>query len=224
MPGTGGSGPQGEFTRMFASGGQAAQSSAPPPPAAGGGEFTQFFNNPLAGGAPPSGGPPSFAMPPPGARPNPGAKAKPDDFEELFGGGVAYDTVMSPERVEVFLLTSDFGETHAGEARAGPVKPDRKSATALSKALLDFDGYHWGVAKLCSPDYGIKARFIRGKAVVQVRFCFDCDILEITFDGKTRTENFDFSHGERLQRGRCIGYLIGYPPQIGGPSRTGKSL
>jgi hypothetical protein len=48
--------------------------------------------------------------------------------------------------------------------------------------------------KLCSVDYGVRARFIRGRSIVQVLFCFECDILEVTVDGKARIENFDFNH------------------------------
>ena len=115
---------------------------------------------------------------------------------QLFGGDLASSTVSEPQRVEVSLLKGGFGEAGALEIRTGPISPERKTAQALSKALLDFNTYKWTVNKMCSPEYGMKARFIRGGAVVEVLFCFECDILEITFAGKSRTENFDFGHHE----------------------------
>ena len=116
--------------------------------------------------------------------------------EELFGGRTAYETVLSPERAEAWLLNSAFTreEVRLPETRQGPVTLPAKLAKEFSGTLLDFSTYHWSVTKLCAPDYGLKLRFSRGTNAVDVRFCFECDILEITSAGQIRTENFDFNH------------------------------
>jgi hypothetical protein len=128
-----------------------------------------------------------------------GALPPPRHFvEELFGGRAAYDVVARAERVDASLLNSFFTQEEAKkpEVRQGPVIVSRKLSQSLAKALLDFETYQWTARKLCSPNYGVKLRFTRGCDTVDVRLCFECDILEITFNGKTRAENFDFNHNE----------------------------
>jgi len=98
--------------------------------------------------------------------------------------------------VEAFVLSSRFGEEESKlpGIRQGPIRAVRDKARRLSDVLLDFDTYQWTVTKLCSPDYGVKVRFLRGTSLVEVLFCFECDILAVTANGATREENFDFNH------------------------------
>ena len=119
-----------------------------------------------------------------------------DYVEGLFGGPEGYRAVTAPETVDLYVLNSRFREDELSlpEVRLGPVRMNGSSRQQLADILVDFDTYQWGVMKLCSVDYGVKARFIRGRSIVQVLFCFECDILEVTVDGKARNENFDFNH------------------------------
>ncbi len=118
--------------------------------------------------------------------------------ERLFGGKDAYETVAAPNHAEVWLLTSN--ESGSGKRdRAGPVTLKSAAAKAFSDPLLDFNSYLWGMVKNCIPDYGARLRFTRGKDVVDVRLCFECDMLEVTFngvvqDGRAQGENFDKAH------------------------------
>ncbi|HXI51724.1 MAG TPA: hypothetical protein VNH84_09470 [Candidatus Saccharimonadales bacterium] len=116
--------------------------------------------------------------------------------EQLFGGREAYETVASPEQVEAFLLNSRIREEESKlpEIRQGPTRVDLDKARRLSDALLDFDTYQWSAVKLCSPDYGIKVRFVRGPSVVEALLCFECGIVAVTAKGAIRHENFDFNH------------------------------
>jgi hypothetical protein len=119
-----------------------------------------------------------------------------DIVQALFGGPEGYETIAAPAAVELSLLNSRFreGEAELPEIRAGPKSVSARSQKQLSRILLDFDTYQWGVTKLCVVDYGVKARFRRAKSEVEVLFCFECDILEIKLNGRSTAENFDFNH------------------------------
>ena len=119
--------------------------------------------------------------------------------EELFGGTAAYETVASPDKVEAWLLASQFPEENDDavarpDVRTAPKLVPKKLAADYAKALLDFNTYHWTVVKACLPDYGLKLAFTRSGKTVEARVCFECGIVEIVSDGKARTENFDFGH------------------------------
>ncbi len=118
--------------------------------------------------------------------------------KELFGGDEAYQTVKSPDYVEAWLLYPDPDENVDGKPtiRAGPKKLVFERAEAFSNVLLDFNTYEWKVQKMCSPDFGLGLRFVRGHDKVEFLFCYDCDILEVTHNGHTEQENFDFAHNQ----------------------------
>ena len=120
--------------------------------------------------------------------------------EELVGGKDAYETVVSPDRVEAWLLNGEGrGERPQKAIRTGLLELKPKIAKAFSAALLDFDSYWWTAQKLCSPDYGLRLRFIRGSDKVEFILCYDCDILQVTHNGKTKEENFDFAHNKLVK-------------------------
>lgn len=126
-----------------------------------------------------------------------GPLPRPREFvERLFGGPEGYRTIAEPHKVELCVLNSRFQETEMGlpAVRAGPVVLTQTKQQKLSRILLDFDTYQWGVVKLCSPDYGVKAHFTRAQSTIDVLFCFECDILEVSVAGNTHSENFDFNH------------------------------
>ena len=62
--------------------------------------------------------------------------------------------------------------------------------------------YQWGAKKLCSPTYGVKARFTCGQTTVEVLFCFECDILAVHASDRMREENFDFNRNALLKIAR----------------------
>lgn len=117
--------------------------------------------------------------------------------EELFGGVTAYAAVAFPEKVEAWLLTSFADENSRGNApRTKAIQLSSARAKSFSEPLLAFDSYQWTAVKMCAPDFGLKLRFTRGKEIVEFRLCYECDILEVTYQGKTKTENFDFAHNQ----------------------------
>jgi hypothetical protein len=115
--------------------------------------------------------------------------------EQLLGSRIAYDTVASPARAEAFLLR---------ESNAPGKTISKGNARALANILLDFDSYYWMAQKLCAPEYGLKIRFIRDASIVDVSFCFDCDILAVTSNGATPYENFDFRHNDLVRIARKL--------------------
>ena len=128
-----------------------------------------------------------------------GALPPPEHFiKDLFGGGAAYETVKSPDYVEAWLLNSYTDQHDRGmpAERAGPKKLGGHAAKLFSDALLDFNSYAWTEMKLCSPDFGVRLRFTRGLDQIEFLFCYDCDILEVTHNGRTQQENFDFAQNE----------------------------
>ncbi len=126
--------------------------------------------------------------------------------EELLGGKEAYETVANPDKVEAWLL-NDYEDQHDNGLpveRAGP----KKLVTGIfwtgvdktfSSILLDFDSYAWGGMKMCAPDFGLRLRFVRGSNVVEFQLCYDCDILEVSYNGHIQQENFDFAHNKLVK-------------------------
>ena len=116
--------------------------------------------------------------------------------EQLVDGRVAYETVAAPDQAEAWLLEGDT-------ERVGPKKLNTVTSKAFSDILLDFDSYAWTEMKLCDPNYGLRLRFFRGNDtmhdVVEFRLCYECDILEVTHNGQTRQENFDFAHNKLVK-------------------------
>ncbi|MGA2867535.1 MAG: hypothetical protein ABSF34_00040 [Verrucomicrobiota bacterium] len=128
-----------------------------------------------------------------------GPLPSPDHYvKQLFGGGAAYETVKSPDHVEAWLLNTDPDTYEDGKPtiRVRPKILGVERAEAFSNILLNFDSYAWTEMKMCSPEFGLGLRFVRGNDQVEFLFCFDCDILEVTHNGQKRQENFDFAHNE----------------------------
>jgi hypothetical protein len=113
--------------------------------------------------------------------------------EELVGGKDAYETMAAPDKVEAWLLTSSFGGEQPVEKkdRTPAVKLTPQAAKAFSDALLDFDTYLWNVRKKCIMDEGARLRFTRGGDTVDVRLCYECDMLTVTHRGQTNDGDFD---------------------------------
>jgi hypothetical protein len=115
--------------------------------------------------------------------------------EELVGGPEAFQTIASPDKVEAWLLASDSG--HGGfkkKDRTGPLQLKPENAKAFSDALIDFNSYLWNVSKDCIMDPGARLRFTRGKDVVDIWLCYECDMLAIIYGGKTKFTDFDPAH------------------------------
>jgi hypothetical protein len=127
-------------------------------------------------------------------------------IEELVGDKVAYETVAAPDKVEAWLLNTYEDQQDGGMPleRAGPkrlvggffgAEPDR----TFSSILLDFNSYAWEEVKLCSPDYGLRLRYTRGKDVVEFKLCYECDIVEVSHNDLVQQENFDFAHNKLVK-------------------------
>jgi hypothetical protein len=126
--------------------------------------------------------------------------------EELFGGKDAYETVANPDKVEAWLLNTyeDQHDNGLPPERVGPKKLSSGffgtgTDKTFSDILLDFDSYAWTEMKLCSPDFGLRLRYTRGKDIVEFQLCYDCDILEVSHNGHVQQENFDFVHDKLVK-------------------------
>ena len=120
--------------------------------------------------------------------------------EELVGGKDAYETIFHPERVEAWLLTSFADEdSRENKPRTKAIQLSPAQVKSFYDPLLGFDSYQWTATKMCLPDFGLKLCFTRGKKTVEFRLCYECDILEVTFGGKTKSENFDFAHNRLVK-------------------------
>ncbi|HXB60488.1 MAG TPA: hypothetical protein VNU95_13015, partial [Candidatus Acidoferrales bacterium] len=131
--------------------------------------------------------------------------------EELMGGKEAYETVAVPDKVEAWLLNTYEDQHDYGmpAERAGPRKLvkgffETKPDQTFSSILLDFNSYAWTEVKLCSPDYGLRLRFTRGRDVVEFKLCYECDILEISHNDHVQQENFDFAHNELVKAAQNV--------------------
>lgn len=126
--------------------------------------------------------------------------------EEFLGGKTAYETVANPDKIEAWLLNTyeDYHEKGLPTERMGPKKlTSGIFGTGIDKTfsniLLDFNSYAWTEMKLCSPDFGLRLRYTRGKDVVEFQLCYDCDILEVSHNGHVQQENFDFIHNKLVK-------------------------
>jgi hypothetical protein len=113
--------------------------------------------------------------------------------EQLVGGKEAYETITAPDKIEVWLLPSSWadGTFREKKDRKGPVVLEPETTTAFSKALLDFNSYYWDVAKACIADYGVRLHFTRGKDTVEFLLCYECAMLEVTYNGQTQSKDFN---------------------------------
>jgi hypothetical protein len=114
--------------------------------------------------------------------------------EELVGGPEAYQTIQFPDKVQVWLLTSthDDDTARGNKDRTGPLQLKTVQAKTFSTALLNFDTYVWQGEKGCIVDYGARLKFTRGNDTVEVRLCFQCNILEFSHKGSSKFRDFDY--------------------------------
>jgi len=85
---------------------------------------------------------------------------------------------------------SDFPEI----AELGVCTDD--STSELLNILLDPTVYEWESAKGCIPTPGVKLSFRSPEHVVDILFCFECDILSVYRDNE-RMSGGNFDHGRR---------------------------
>jgi len=119
-------------------------------------------------------------------------------IEGMVGGKDAYKTVALPDEVEAWLLNGrGAGENIDPLAnRTGAVELKTVDAKQFSDALLNFDSYSWGTAKMCSPEFGVRLRFTRGGDTVEFLLCYECKILEVSHNGKIQTQEMNFDYAE----------------------------
>jgi hypothetical protein len=113
--------------------------------------------------------------------------------EEMVDGPEAYKTIESPEKIQAWLLTSTADDEKARENRdrTGPVQLNAVETKTCSNTLLNFDSYFWRISKKCIVDYGARLRFTRGNDTVDVRLCFQCNILTFSHNGRENSGDFD---------------------------------
>jgi len=118
--------------------------------------------------------------------------------EEFLGGREAYETIARPDKVEAWLLTSRSSGASKRD-RAGPVKLTPQTSRMFSDVLLNFDSYRWGVTKNCVMDEGARLRFTRTNGIVDVRLCYECDMLTVSHNGSTKHGDFDPGHNSLVK-------------------------
>jgi hypothetical protein len=69
-------------------------------------------------------------------------------------------------------------------------------AAELKKILLDTSSYRWGGASGCIPDFGVRIQYQNEGDTFNILFCFECEILEVTKNGKT-VGGGDFARSRR---------------------------
>ena len=129
-----------------------------------------------------------------------GPPPPPQHFVEQFlGGKAAYDAVAKPDRVAVWLLSSQADDAGNKTDRTPPVAVDVNTIALLSRALTDFNSYSWVEEKGCAPDYGVRLRFTRGGENVDVLWCYNCDHLQVTHNGQSAEQDCDEARSALVQ-------------------------
>ena len=105
------------------------------------------------------------------------------------------ETVQNATSVNAFRLKPS-GKSHARlseyEMASVPVVVPADSVSTLRAILLDTSTYQWDSAKACLPNFGVRIQFKSGSEVVDVLFCFECDILAVYYNGvQMGGEDFD---------------------------------
>lgn len=120
----------------------------------------------------------------------------------VYGGSAAIETVQNATSVNAFRLATS-GEHHTRvsdyEITDGPIVVPADSILTLRSTLLDVSSYEWDSVKGCIPAPGVRIQFKKGVDVVDVLFCFECDILAVYDNGvMAGGEDFDNASGTFL--------------------------
>ena len=76
---------------------------------------------------------------------------------------------------------------------------DSCSPLTFRSTLLDVSSYEWDSVKGCIPTPGVRIQFKKGVEVVDVLFCFECDILAVCYNGvMVGGKDFDNARGTLL--------------------------
>ncbi len=141
---------------------------------------------------------------------------------QLFGGDENVAIIANPISVKAWrtvgslktksLRRKDDYYLKSGEA----ILVSTDLAKQLSKVLLNEHSY--GGGKLCAPAPVVVVTFSNGKKDVNIYFCFECDILVVTTDGKSASDRFHLSQGafdpSRTKLLRIVKKIFPKDPQI----------
>lgn len=117
------------------------------------------------------------------------------NVQQMFGGKEAVGLFSRFDKAEAFRIQdSEYQKTiDAYTTVSGPVALDQDEGRKLANLLSDEKSYLWELSKACGdPVYGVRIRFTRGEATLDVLFCFKCDVLLAYWNGKSvGGEDFD---------------------------------
>jgi hypothetical protein len=111
--------------------------------------------------------------------------------EEFLGGKAAYDTVVHPDHVQIWLLGGPPGDLESKANRTPAIEVDAATAAAVSRTLTDFNSYSWLEEKGCQPDYSVRLRFTKGTEIVDFAWCYQCDHLQVIYNGRSTDKDCD---------------------------------
>ncbi len=123
-----------------------------------------------------------------------------------YFGPEVWRILQEADQVEVYRLRKPQQEEigkwagrqwPAEELRKGPpVTPSREWTERLRSILRRPSSYLWDAAKGCVPIPGVVVRFKKDGEVVDLHFCFECQMLSIAPPGSLRWEDFDPVHAQ----------------------------
>jgi len=111
--------------------------------------------------------------------------------QDFLGGQAAYTAVANPDRVSAWLLSSSPDAPETKTIRSPVMVLNPATAPLLSQALTDFNSYAWLRDKGCTPDYGVGLRFSKGAENVDVLWCYNCDHLQVIYNGRSADKDCD---------------------------------
>jgi hypothetical protein len=123
------------------------------------------------------------------------------------------DVIMASTSSMAYLVDGSVavnkGDAFGGNADDYPVSGklgsiSTEATSSLLQILLDPESYDWENQKSCIVTPGVRVSFHDSSHLVEIVFCFECDILVVYRDNEfMSTGNFDYAHGalvEWLQR------------------------
>jgi hypothetical protein len=111
-----------------------------------------------------------------------------------MGGKEAMALLEHAEKVEAFRLKdSEYQKTIDTYEMVGDAVPvDREAAIRLATLFTSVDSFLLDSAKGCVPRYGVRIRFAKDEATLDVLFCFTCNTFLTYLNGKSvGGEDFD---------------------------------